>query len=202
MQSLEQFIAEQQKALEEKKKEIAAFEALGEIPGLVPYLIHGVLYDIRHIAFKLADFGVFMEWARNNCDDVYAIEGRYRIFYPHVPKTRDYEGDPQCGIVATGNVRVEYSTIMRRFVANVFCRGYRISFELPHKHVPELMPRAQFKTGYSDNYHGERRVETWSKPGGGIRQYLRISCDRQSADLETLMYWGDFEAAFRPAEKE
>lgn len=193
MKTTEQFLAEQAVALEKHKQDIAEFEALGPIPGLSPYLIHGKLYGVRHIAFKLDSLTEFLVWAKENCDDVQAVEGRYRGFYPSIPDTKDYE---TADIVASGNVVVDYSTIMRRYVAECYTRNYKISFELPWPNRRDMVPRAHFKTDYSDSYRGNRVVEKWTKPGVFIREYLRASVDKQSAGLEMLMYWTDFEKAF------
>jgi hypothetical protein len=188
MQSLEQFIAKQQAELDKKKKELAEFEALGPVPGLDPYLIYGKLYGYRGIGFKLADLEALLEWAKANCMPVYAIEGRYKTLRPEIPQTRDYEGSQK---VAEGNVVVTYSTIMRRFKVEVYVPGYEIQFELPG-YVNELIPRPQFRS----NYSGERRIDQWLKTGAGVKQYLRVSVDRQSADLETLLTWEQFEGFF------
>lgn len=187
MQTLEQFIAEQNAALEKKRQEIAEFETIGPVPGLDPWLIYGRLYGSRHVGYKLRDMGEFIQWARENCIPVHAVEGIYKGFYPHVPDTRDYKDSR---IVASGDVEVSYSTITRAFTVMVFIDGFRLSFEIK-RHVSELTPRAVMRS-YSDRYHGERRVESWYKTGAGVRQYLRVSVDKQSADLETLLTWEQF----------
>lgn len=191
MESLEQFIAKQEAALEKKKQELQEFAALGPVPGLDPYLIYGKLYGYRSIGFKLADLEVFLEWAKANCMPVYAIEGTYKTLRPEIPQTRDYEGS---SIKAEGNVVVTYSTIMRRFKVEVYVPGYEITFELPGC-VGELTPKAEFRD-YSDRYNGDRRIDNWRKTGAGVKQYLRVGTDRQSADLETLLTWEQFEGFF------
>ncbi len=67
MENLDQFIAEQNKALEKKKAEIAELANLGEVDGLEPWLIFSKLYGVRHIGFKLVDLEKFVAWAKENC---------------------------------------------------------------------------------------------------------------------------------------
>jgi hypothetical protein len=191
MESLEQFIAKQEAELEKKKQELQEFAKLGPIPGLDPYLIHTKLYGYRLIGFKLADLDAFLEWAKATCLPVYAIEGTYKTLRPEIPQTRDYEGS---SIKAEGNVVVTYSTIMRRFKVKVFVPDYEITFEI-ERYVGELTPKAEFRN-YSDRYNGERRIDNWFKTGRGVKQYLRVGVDRQSADLETLLTWPEFEGYF------
>lgn len=191
MESLEQFIAKQEAALEKKKQELEEFAKLGPIPGLDPYLIHSKLYGYRLIGFKLADLDAFLEWAKATCQPVYAIEGNYKTLRPEIPQTRDYEGS---SIKAEGNVVVTYSTIMRRFKVKVFVPGYEISFEI-ERYVGDLVPSAiygGFKSPYSDN----QKISGWKKTGKGVKQYLRSAVDKQSADLETLLTWEQFEGYF------
>lgn len=196
METLDQFIAKQQAELDKKKAEIAEFEALGPVPGLNPWLIYGKLYGYRNIGYKLADLKTFLDWAKANCQKVYAIEGRYKTFRPEIPKTKDYEGS---SIVDDGDVEVIYSTIMRRFRVKVFVPGYCLEFEMPQSYVAALVPRAE-TCSYSDNYYGKRRIERWLKTGAGVRQYLRTGVDMQSADLETLLTWEQFEGYFLKSE--
>lgn len=192
MENLEQFLAKQAADLEKKKAELAEFENLGQVDGLEPWLIHSKLYGIRHIAFKLVDLEKFIEWATINCDPVYAIEGNYKSLYPRIPETRDYEG---AKIVAEGFVKITYSTILQRFKANFFKGDYCISFELSSSYVKDLIPIAVMKN-YSDRYCGERKIEGYKKTNIGQRQYLRLSVDKQSADLETLLTLDEFKYYF------
>lgn len=191
METLEQFIANQQAELEKKKQQLAEFERLGNVPGLDPWLIYGKLYGYRSIGFKLLDIDAFLAWAKEKCMPVYAIEGTYKTFRPEIPKTRDYEGSQ---IKGEGNVVVTYSTIMRRFKVEVYVPDFEIQFELPG-FVGDLIPRAATRP-YSDRYSGERRIIDWSKTGAGVKQYLRVGTDKQSADLETLLTWEQFEGYF------
>lgn len=192
MESLEQFIANQQAALEKKKQELEEFAKLGPIPGLDPYLIFSKLYGYRSIGYKLVDLEAFLEWAKANCQPVYAIEGTYKIFRPEIPQTRNYEGSQ---IKGEGNVVVTYSTIMRRFKVKAFVPGYEIQFDVPG-YVGELVPRAMY-AGFADRYSSsEQKISGWQKPGAGVKQYLRVGVDRQSADLETLLTWEQFEGYF------
>lgn len=191
MESIEQFIAKQKAELDKKLQELAEFEKLGPVPGLDPWLIYGKLYAYRSIGFKLVDLEAFLAWAKEKCMPIYAIEGRYKTFRPEIPQTRDYEGSQ---IKGEGNVVVTYSTIMRRFEVEVYVPGYEIKFELPG-FVSELIPRATMKA-YSERYFGERRVDSWSKTGAGVKQYLRMGVDKQTADLETLLTWEQFEGYF------
>ena len=191
METIEQFMAKQQAELEEKKRELEEFAALGPVPGLDPYLIFGKLYGYRSIGFKLVDLEAFLAWAKEKCMPVYAIEGQYRTLRPEIPQTRDYEGSQ---IKGEGNVAVTYSTIMRRFRVKVYVPGYEITFGLPG-YVGELTPKAQFRN-YRDSYYGERHIDQWFKTGKGVKQYLRVGVDRQSADLETLLTWEQFKGFF------
>ena len=192
MENLEQFLAKQAVELEKKKADLAEFENLGKIDGLEPWLIHSKLYGVRHIGFKLISLEKFIEWAIVNCDLVYAIEGKYKIIYPRIPNTRDYEG---ADIVADGFVKITYSTIMRRFEARFFKDNYGICFELSKTYVNELMPIAVMRQ-YSDRYYGEKKIEGWKKPNAGQRQYLRTAVDNQSAYLETLLTLEEFKYYF------
>lgn len=196
MQTLEQFIADQQAALEKKKLELEEFAALGPVPGLDPWLIYGKLYGYRSIGFKLANLAEFIEWAKANCILVKAIEGRYKTFRPEIPQTRDYEGSQ---IVAEGDLCVTYSSIMRRFKVEVYVPGFEIQFEIPG-YISELTPRPVFRS-YHRDFTGNQNIESWQKSGYGVRQYLRVGADKQSADLETLLTWEQFEQYFE-AKKE
>lgn len=191
METLEQFIAKQNEALEEKRNEIEEFTTIGPVPGLEPWLIHGKLYGSRHIGYKLKNMTAFIERARATCAPIHAVEGVYKGFYPHVPDTRDYK---DARIVSKGDVEVIYSTIMRSFKVAVFIPGFRLQFDVI-KHVSELTPRPVFRA-YADRYTGERKIESWHKTGKGVRQYLRLSVDKQSADLETLLTWEQFTEFF------
>ena len=191
METLEQFIANQQAELEKKKQQLAEFERLGNVPGLDPWLIYGKLYGYRSIGFKLLDIDAFLAWAKEKCMPVYAIEGTYKTFRPEIPQTRDYEGSQ---IKGEGNVVVTYSTIMRRFKVEVYVPDFEIQFELPG-FVGDLIPRFTTRP-YSDRFSGERRIIDWSKTGAGVKQYLRVGTDKQSADLETLLTWEQFEGYF------
>ena len=192
METVEQFKAKQAAELQKKIDELAELERLGDVPGLTPWLVHSRLYGIRHIGFKLVDLDAFLAWAREHCDPIYAIEGQYRIFYPHKPDTRDYAG---AQIKGEGQVKVAYSSILRRHECSVFKGEFRISFELPARRVKELLPVARY-AGYSDRYTGQRRIEGWSKPGGSIKQYLRVGVDKQSSDLESLISFDQLEQFF------
>lgn len=192
MENLEQFLAKQAAELEKKKAELAEFENLGKVDGLEPWLIHSKLYGIRHIGFKLIDLEKFIKWAEVNCDPAYAIEGNYKTIYPRIPETKDYEGSK---IVAEGFVKITYSTIMQRFNAKFFKGNYCISFELSKAYVKDLMP-AVIMRQYSDKYYGKRGIEGWKKTNVGQRQYLRVSVDKQSADLETLLTLDEFKSYF------
>lgn len=189
MENLEQFIAEQNKALEKKKAELAEFKVLGNIPGLDPWLIFSKLYGVRHIGFKLIDLEKFVTWAKENCRAVFAFEGVYKSMYPFKPETRDYESSQ---VTAEGFVKINYSTIMREIECNFYKNNYRISFKLSGKYIQELTPVAIYRQ-YSDRYYGERKIEGWKKTGFGEKQYLRLSVDKQSADLETLLTMEQFE---------
>lgn len=192
MENLEQFLAKQAAELEKKKAQLAEFENLGKVDGLEPWLICSKLYGIRHIAFKLDNLEKFIQWATVNCDSVYAIEGKYKILYSRIPETQYYK---DARIVAEGFVNITYSTIMRRFEAKFFKGDYCISFEISKAYIPDLMPIAVTKQ-YSDKYYGEKKVEGWKKTNAGRRQYLRVSCDKQSADLETLLTLDEFKSYF------
>jgi len=192
MKNLDQFLAKQAAELEEKKAELAEFENLGKVDGLEPWLIHSKLYGIRHIAFKLADLEKFICWASVNCNPVYAFEGKYKSLYPRLPETLDYK---DARIVAEGFVKITYSTIMRRFEAKFFKGDYCISFEMSKAYIKDLMPIVVMKQ-YSDKYYGERKIDGWKKTNAGQRQYLRVSCDKQSADLETLLTLDEFKSYF------
>lgn len=191
METIEQFIAKQQAELDKKKRELEELAALGPVPGLDPWLVYGKLYGYRSIGFKLVDLEAFLEWAKATCQPVYAVEGTYKTFRPEIPQTRDYEGSQLKG---EGNVVVKYCTITRKFKVEVFVPGYEVTFELPG-YVGELTPKAEFRN-YSDRYNGDRRIEKWFKTGAGVKQYLRVGVDRQSADLETLLTWEQFEGFF------
>lgn len=192
MENLEKFLAKQAAQLEKKKAELAEFENLGSVPGLKPWLIHSKLYGIRHVAFKLIDLEKFIRWAADNCDPVYAIEGKYKSLHPRIPESKDYEG---AKIVAEGFVKITYSTILQRFKANFFKGEYCISFEMSKAYIKDLMPIAIMKQ-YSDKYYGKRKIDGWQKTNVGQRQYLRVSCDKQSADLETLLTLDEFKYYF------
>jgi hypothetical protein len=192
MENLEQFLVKQAAELEKKKVELAEFENLGKVDGLEPWLIHSKLYGVRHVAFKLIDLEKFTSWAADNCDPVYAIEGKYKSLYPRIPETLDYK---DARIVAEGFVKITYSTIMRRFEAKFFKGDYCISFEMSKAYIKDLMPIAVMKQ-YSDRYYGERKVDGWKKTNIGQRQYLRLSVDKQSADLETLLTLDEFKFYF------
>jgi hypothetical protein len=192
MENLEQFLAKQAAELEKKKVELAEFENLGKVDGLEPWLIHSKLYGVRHVAFKLIDLEKFICWASVNCNPVYAIEGKYKSLYPRIPETLDYK---DARIVAEGFVKITYSTIMRRFEAKFFKGDYCISFEMSKAYIKDLMPIAVMKQ-YSDRYYGERKVDGWKKTNIGQRQYLRLSVDKQSADLETLLTLDEFKFYF------
>lgn len=192
MESLEQFMAKQQEALEKKKRELEEFAALGAVPGLDPWLIHSKLYGYRSIGFKLVDMDAFLAWAKEQCMPIYAVEGRYKIFRPEIPQTRDYEGSQLKG---EGNVVVNYSTILRKFKVEVYVPGFEVQFELPG-YVADLTPRAMYG-GFASRYNSsEQKISGWQKTGKGVKQYLRSAVDRQSADLETLLTWDQFEAYF------
>jgi hypothetical protein len=192
MENLKQFLVKQAAELEKKKVELAEFENLGKVDGLEPWLIHSKLYGVRHIAFKLVDLEKFTSWAVDNCDPVYAIEGKYKSLYPRIPETKDYEGTK---IVAEGFVKITYSTIMRRFEAKFFKGNYCISFELSKACAQDLIPIAIMRQ-YSNRYYGERKIEGYKKTNIGQRQYLRLSVDKQSADLETLLTLDEFKFYF------
>ena len=189
MQNLDQFIAEQNKALEKKKAELAEFANLGNVDGLEPWLIFSKLYGVRHIGFKLVDLEKFAAWAKENCRPVFAFEGVYRSIYPFKPETKEYENSQ---ITAEGFVKINSSTILRKIECNFYKGNYRISFELPDKYIQELAPVAIYRQ-YSARYHGKRKIEGWGKTGFGEKQYLRLSVDKQSADLETLLTMEQFE---------
>lgn len=189
MQNLAQFIAEQNKALEKKKAELEEFTNLGNIPGLEPWLIFSKLYGVRHIGFKLIDLENFVAWAKENCRPVFAFEGVYKSMYPFKPETKDYE---IAQVKAEGFVKINYSTIMREIECNFYKGNYRISFKLPSKYIQELTPVAIYRQ-YSNRYYGERKIEGWQKTGFGEKQYLRLSVDKQSADLETLLTMEQYE---------
>lgn len=190
METLEQFMAKQQAELDKKKQELAELAQLGDVPGLDPWLVYGKLYGYRNVGFKLVNLAEFLAWAKANCMPIYAVEGNYKTFRPEVPQTRDYADATK---VCEGNVVVKYSTIMQRFEVEVYVPGFKIQFELK-KYVSDYMPRPVFTSARSRD--GERRIETWQKPGGGMRQYIRQSVDRQSCDLETLLTWEQFKKAF------
>lgn len=189
MENLDQFIAEQNKALEKKKAELAEFANLGHVDGLEPWLIFSKLYGVRHIGFKLIDLEKFIAWAKENCRPVFAFEGVYKAIYPFKPETREYEN---ALITAEGFVKINYSTILREVECNFYKDNYQISFKLPSKYIQELMPVAIYRQ-YSNRYHGKRKIEGWEKTGFGKKQYLRLSVDKQSADLETLLTMDQFE---------
>lgn len=189
MQNLDQFIAEQNKALDKKKAELAEFANLGHVDGLEPWLIFSKLYGVRHIGFKLVDLEKFVAWAKDNCRPVFAFEGVYKSMYPFKPETKDYESSQ---ITAEGFVKINYSTIMREVECNFYKDNYRISFKLPNKYIQELAPIAIYRQ-YSDRYHGKRKIEGWQKTGFGQKQYLRLSVDKQSANLETLLDMEEFD---------
>lgn len=198
MENIEQFLAKQTADLEKKKAELAELENIGPVPGLEPWLIHSKLYGIRHIAFKLIDLEKFTRWAADNCDPVYAIEGNYKSLYPRIPETKDYEG---AKIVAEGFIKITYSTILQRFKANFFKGDYCISFELSKAYVKDLMPIAVMRQ-YSDRDDDKRKIEGWKKTNAGQCQYLRASCDKQSADLETLLTLDEFKYYFMSTSNE
>lgn len=198
MENLEQFLAKQAVELEKKKAELVELENIGPVPGLEPWLIHSKLYGIRHIAFKLVDLEKFICWATVNCDPVHAIEGTYKILYPRIPETKDYK---YAKIVADGFVKITYSIIMRRFEAKFFKGDHCISFELSNAYVEDLMPIAVMRQ-YSDRYYGKRKIEGWKKTNAGERQYLCVACDKQSADLETLLTLDDFKYYFMAESKQ
>ncbi len=189
MQNLEQFIAEQNKALEKKKAELAEFANLGNIDGLEPWLIFSKLYGVRHIGFKLVDLEKFVAWSKENCRPVFAFEGVFKAMYPFKPETKDYESSQ---VTAEGFVKINYSTILREIECNFYKDSYRISFKLPSKYIQELIPVAIYRQ-YSGRYYGKRKIEGWQKTGFGEKQYLRLSVDKQSADLETLLTLEQFE---------
>ena len=189
MQNLDQFIAKQNKALEKKKAELTEFTNLGIVDGLEPWLIFSKLYGVRHIGFKLIDLEKFVAWAKQHCRPVFAFEGVYKSMYPFKPETKDY-ADAQ--IKAEGFIKIEYSTIMREIKCNFYKDNYRISFKLPNKYIQELVPVAIYRQ-YSDRYYGKRKIEGWIKTGFGQKQYLRLSVDKQSAVLETLLTMEQFE---------
>lgn len=191
MENIEQFMQRQAAELAKKQAELAEFAALGDVPGLEPWLIFSKLYGIRHVGFKLVNLEVFLAWAKENCRPVHAIEGNYKGFYPSIPDTKDYDGSK---IVATGDCKINYSTIMQRFDCNFYKGDFRIGFEIK-KHVTDLMPRPVYKN-YSPRYYEPKKIESWSRPGSGIKNYLRLSVDRQSADLESLLTFEQFENYF------
>lgn len=188
METLEQFKAKQAQELAEFEAKLAKLEELGPIPGLEPYLVHGKLYGIQHIAFKLLDLPQFLAWAKENARDVYAVEGRYKGFHPTIPSTRDYA---DASIKATGKVVVTYSSIMNRHQVLVYHKDFRISFDAGHI-FKNLAPLARWRSNH------EMARADWSNPGGDVtRQYLRIGTDDRSADLETLLTWEQFDAHIR-----
>lgn len=189
MQNLDQFIAEQNKALEKKKAELAEFANLGNVDGLEPWLIFSKLYGVRHIGFKLVDLEKFIAWAKENCRPVFAFEGVYKAMYPFKPETKDYKSSQ---VMAEGFVKINYSTILREIECNFYKDNYRIGFKLPNKYIQELVPVAIYRQ-YSERYYGKREIEGWKKTGFGEKQYLRLSVDKQSADLETLLTMEQFE---------
>ena len=189
MQNLEQFIVEQNKALEKKKAELAEFANLGNVDGLEPWLIFSKLYGVRHIGFKLMDLEKFLAWAKENCRPVFAFEGVYQSLFPFKPETREYT-DAQ--IKAEGFVKINYSTILREIECNFYKDNYRISFKLPDRYIRELVPVAVHQQ-YSDIYYEKCKIEGWEKTGFGQKQYIRLSVDKQSADLETLLTMEQFE---------
>ena len=186
METLEEFIKKQEKELQKRREELAKLEELGPIPGLSPWLIHGKLYGIQHIAFKLESWEEFLPWAQANVEDIFAVEGFYKGFYPQIPVTRDYL---DATIKTQGKIVVDYSTIMRRHGVRVFYKGYKLSFEVPDKKLfRNLKPNPRF-TGFR-----EEKIESWSKPTVAVqRMYLRVGEDKQSADLECLLDWTQFE---------
>lgn len=187
METLEQFIAKQEQALAEKRAEIAELEAIGPIPGLTPWLIHGKLYGVRHIDFKLVDLQAFLAWAREHCIKIHAVEGHYKILHQHIPDTRDYR---DARIAASGDVDVRYSTIMQRYVARFCIPGYTLSFELDTQPANgDLRPHPQWSG---------QKISGWTKGRRDIRQYLRVAVDRQSADTESLLTFEQFEGYFTP----
>ena len=189
MQNLDQFIAEQNKALEQKKAELSEFANLGNVDGLEPWLIFSKLYGVRHIGFKLVDLEKFIVWAKENCRPVFAFEGVYKAMYPFKPETKDYESSQ---VKAEGFVKINYSTILREIECNFYKDNYRIGFKLPSQYIQELVPVAVYRQ-YSKRYYGKREIEGWQKTGFGEKQYLRLSVDKQSADLETLLTMEQFE---------
>lgn len=191
--TLDEFLADQEKALEAKKAELREVEALGPIPGLSPWLVHGTLYGYRHVAHKLIDLGAFLVWARANTTPVHAIKGRYASMQPRIPDTRDYEG---AVIVATGDLVVGYCSIQRTFKVEVWLeRGYKISFDSSaHPQGADLCPIAVM----DPHAHREPRVLYWKKPQNttATAQFLYGSVDKQSCDLVSLMTFDAFEGAF------
>lgn len=193
MQTIEQFKAEQAAALEKKIQELAELDALGEIPGLSPWLITGRLYGYRHFSHKLQELSAWLAWAKQHADPLHAYKGIYAIIHPNKPETRDYA---DAVAVADGDVMVTYSTITRRFEAVFFRKGARVSFDLT-QHPHELTPRAHIRSNYSDRYHGERHIESWSKPPGNAQNiFMYTSTDRQNCDLKILLTWAQFEEYF------
>ena len=195
MQDIEDFIKQQMADMEAKIKEhqqkLEDLQELGDVPELKHHLVHGTLYGYRHIGFKLTDFDAFMAWAREHCDPIHLIRGRYAGLYPEIPKTRDWEG---AGKVLEGNAYVNYSTILQKFEVNVYKGAFRISFDAPLKWNADLKPVPNFHN-YSRNK--ERSIESWFKPKGRS-QLLWPSVDKQSADMSTLMDWDSLSASFRP----
>ncbi len=191
MENLQQFIEKQQAELEKKKQELVEFEALGDIPGLESWLIFSKLYGYRSIGFKLVNLQLWLEWAKQNCIPVHAIEGTYKTFRPEIPKTRDYA---DALIICSGDVKVRYSTILREVKISCFVKGYEINFSIK-KYISDLVPKAIYRQ-YSDRYYGKKAIESWRKTGAGQKQYLRLAVDKQSADLETLLTWEQFENLF------
>ena len=189
--ALEALKAKHEQEIYEKIKELQALENIGHIPGLTPWLVHGVLYGVRHIAYRINNLTEFIEWAKVNADDIHAIEGTYKILFPSVPDRRDYA---DASIRATGKVRIDFSSIIKEWTISIFYKGFRVSAKLPGI-INKCSPIPQFRA-YSDKYHGARKIESWGKPGAGVKQYLRVSPDKQSADLETLLTWEQFDALY------
>lgn len=189
MENLDQFIAKQNEALEKKKAELAEFVNLGNIDGLEPWMIFSKLYGVRHVRFKLIDLEKFVAWAKENCRPVFAFEGDYKSMYPFRPEVREFES---AQVKAEGFVKINYSTITREVECNFYKDNYKISFKLPNQYIQEIVPIAIYRQ-YSSRYYGERKIEGWKKTGYGQKQYLRLSVDKQSANLETLLSMEQFE---------
>jgi hypothetical protein len=182
--------AKHERELADHAMQIASLGSLGDIPGLTPWLIHSPFRGYDHVAFSLEDITQFVAWAKENCVEIHAIEGKYKTLWPFIPETRDYV---DADIVDTGDVVVRYSTISNLHKIICFTKTHKISFKIK-KHIPDLQP-TQIVKRYAPRYYGAQRIDGWRRPNLH-KTYLRLSVDKQSADLETLLNWEQFESYF------